>query len=345
MLQKSTRFFVLSVDKEDFYTDTFKGWRPITARLRTRAATKSMSIEKEAIAPPQSQAAKEALEALKAEGHEIASEPSPLEEDDEFGAEETEPKAPEKDKEETPEDPKQPEDKGGEEDEKNKKTDTEKTDRTPTMIPAWKIEIERKETAKQIRDLNAKIEDLSKKPAEITKEDKEELTDEYQALAEKHGADPELLRAIENIMLKKVGVKPEALKELETIKQERKQLEQEKAYFADFDNTVVPAVKAEYPDISDEALATLKTKLKDYAFSEDYVKLPLVKILRAEKENLITPPAPKKKTGESGGSGRTRTEQTVDFDKMDSDTFDSLTDDQKMAFAKHQSKKGGASWK
>lgn len=227
----------------------------------------------------------------------------------------------------------------------------EKKPRDVKFVEAYKLKIaesQKEATEKKLAEATAEIERLSKK-SDLTPKDKEVLNDSINDLTAKYpDIDPNLLKDLQDSILKKV-VAPkevqEALKELATIKAERNESLEAIEYSKDFEKDVMPLIKAEHPNLSDEALLQIKDSLKVFAYSEEYAKVSLSKIYKAEKESLNIPVSvPKKKSSENGSSFKTRDSGAVDFDSMTEEGFKNLTNEEKIAFSEHQ-RKGGSRWK
>lgn len=280
---------------------------------------------------PVSDIAKQALEELKSEGFEIG----------------------EKKEEEAPKE--EPKEEAPEEKEEPKEAKEEKIDRKPAQIPAWKAKIEEKRWAKEkeemetnfkseISNLQKKVEELSSSK-DMTKAEKAEIADEIEELAKEFGLDDankNLIKKLEKVILGKIKL-PEGLTEKVTeLEREKEAIKQEKAYNADFASEILPLVKAEHPNISDDKLSEIKSKLMDLAFTEEYSKLSLKKIFRAEYDVFDLKESPKRVSGETGKSGQQRNTGTIDYDKMDESTFAKLTPEEVLEFSKRKSENG---WK
>lgn len=274
---------------------------------------------------PVSEATKQALEELRAEGAETT-------EDEETEVEEAKPEA------------KKTEDTEKVETKEPEKPDTEdkKPEREHSFVPAWKLKVAEDQKAKaeaRYQEAQSEIERLSRKP-EMTKTEKEDLGDALEALGDEFGVDKNFLAKLEKAIVSKTSMPKdiaEKLKELDVIKQDRAKEYQDNSYSKEFENDILPLIRAENPNISESALSKIKDNLKKCAFSEEYAKLPLAKVYKVEKEELGLPVAtPHKKSVESSRSGTTRTQDDVDFNNMSEDTFKNLSDDQLEAFMKHK---------
>ncbi len=279
-----------------------------------------MSIENEGVPAPTSIEA-QAIAELEKEGHVISDskvQPNPNDEeikDTPIPPKET-PKVEEKPKDEAP-----------------------KPERTPTMVEAWKLEVATKQNEKhqkEVADLQAKIEELSKQKETITQTQKDDIAEEIKALAGDKEVDTEFLTKFADTILKKAESKykpsvdvEKTLKEFKDSQELNKQLSE---YNTEFDKDVAPLVK-DY-QLSDQALSDMKSALRDIAFSETYMKVPLKEIFQIKQSvfNLTVP----KKSSEGKGI-KTRANDVIDLDNVDEESFAKMTPEQVEAFTKKQS--------
>lgn len=297
---------------------------------------------------PVSEISKQVLADLQSQGHEIAKDTEMREDEDgqvkdreiEKPAPVIEPKKEVDNKEDN-----------GEDDEEDATKPDEKPNRESKFIPAYKYEIiknQKASTEKQLAEANAKIEELSKqKPSELSNSEKKELGDAYKVIAEKHNVDPELLKDLKNLLASEISTPAEVmekLKELDTIKADRAKEFADNAYNKEFDKDILPLLKAEYPDISDETLSSIKNDLKTIAFTEEYGKLPLNKVFMAEKSSFKIVSNPKRKSSETVRPGASRSIETIDYDNMDENTFNSLPPAKQLEFSRAMASKNNA-WK
>lgn len=223
--------------------------------------------------------------------------------------------------------------------EEKPKEDAPKPERTPTMVEAWKLEVATKQNEKhqkEVADLQAKIEELSKQKETITQTQKDDIAEEIKALAGDKEVDTEFFTKFADTILKKAESKykpsvdvEKTLKEFKDSQELNKQLLE---YNTEFDKDVAPLVK-DY-QLSDQALSDMKNALKDLAFSETYMKVPLKEIFQI-KQSMFNLTIPKKS---SEGKGiKTRTNDVIDLDNVDEESFAKMTPEQVEAFTKKQS--------
>lgn len=283
----------------------------------------------EGVSSPVSDTTKQVLESLKAEGHEIEeNRPAQFGDDEQVIETEIEAKKEEPTPEPAPE--VKPEEKQA------------KPEREHSFVPAWKLKVAEDQKAKaeaRHQEALAEIERLSRK-TEMTHSEKQDLSDEISSLADEYGVDKGFLSRLEKSILAKSSTPKEItekLKELDVIKAEINKKHEETAYSQEFDKDIIPLIRAENPEISESALSQIKDILKTYAYSEEYGKLPLSKIYKAEREGLPIPaPAPRKKSAESSRSGTIRANDDIDFDNMTEEQFKNLPGEKMLEFARYK---------
>lgn len=274
--------------------------------------------------------AEQALAELREEGHEIDGDKPEVNE-------------PEIDNEETVSED-EPEAEGDDQPEvKVEKEEEEKPDRVPTMVPAWKLKVAKEQATNEIAALQSKIEELSN--SNISKQTSTEINEELEAIiktAEDNGLDGEFLRnlatSIESSVLKRVKPNESVEKLLKEIEDKKILADQEDAFDKEFSKTIAPMAKEKF-QITDKALADLKSKLKDLAFSEEYGKLPLSKVFNAEIDSLgIKTP---KRSAEGKDITIRANNSIVDMDNVSEDDFSKMSDKQIEEFEKRQTQKSG----
>lgn len=301
-------------------------------------------------AAPVSDTAKQVLEDLQKEGMEIENPPSNIEVKETLESKESEEKSEEQseDKEEKEETP--PEKK----EEKPDKKDDEKppkVNRKPSQMPAWQHKVAEDKWEKEKSELLATIESLknpshtepTKKDAEITEEKKEDVVDEYRAMEEKYGASADFVKDMKKIIQKELGIDPTLISEVQKIKEERDSLYENQQFDAEF-STIESTIREQYPDITANGLSKVKDQLKKMAFTDEYAKVPLKKIFKAESDSIEVPQTPKRKSAEGGRTGASRGSDTPDFDNLDEEGFANLSSEDALKYASHMSKKSGKTW-
>lgn len=220
-----------------------------------------------------------------------------------------------------------------------------KPNRPVTMVEAWKLKVAEdqkeklsKESAERISTLEAELQKLSGK-APATQAQKDEIEAEIKAIADEAGIDAAPLTKLAEAIMKRNKPSTEVAETVKKLNDEREAQHQQNLYGQEFDKDVVPLVKAQFPTLPDTALAEIKEKLKAYAFTETYAKVPLSKIFLAEVAALdIQVP---KKSSEGKGI-KTRTPDVVDLENMSEEDFKNLPPEKVEQIAQS---KGSAGWK
>lgn len=223
--------------------------------------------------------------------------------------------------------------------EEKPKEEIPKPDRSPTMVETWKLKVAEDQKAgleKELTDLKAKVEELSKQKTPITQTQTKMIAEERQTLADELGISVDKIDKLIETTLKEAEAKYKPSADVEkTIKQLTDDRELEKQlneYSSEFEKDVIPLVK-DY-QLSDQALSDMKTKLRDLAFSETYMKVPLKEIFQIKQTefNLSVP----KKSSEGKGI-KTRASEMVDLDNLDEESFKKLEPEQVEQFVRRQS--------
>lgn len=208
-----------------------------------------------------------------------------------------EPEKPSK-KDEAPADP----DKEG--DDEGKKPDADKKDDAPKNDD-WRHAIARKRQEKQ-EQKDAELESLRRENEELKsgkkdvpsqkdvlpkKDEKADspppLTEEQKQLAAKYAIDEADFHKlfptkVTEKVIEKHGLDEEQSKLLESLKGEREQLLIEKGFNTDFESNVLPLLKEEYPGISAEKIAEIKSEIFAKIQTDQFALTPLQILYRGE---------------------------------------------------------------
>lgn len=274
-------------------------------------------------------------------------------EDDDKPEDKEKPKDEPKDKPTPPDKPKEePKDKEKPEDNPPRKP------RSVKMVPAWELEKTKNQALQREKELLAEIEKSKQKPTPDNDtrppepDKKPPQNEKLKEVADKLGLNVETVSELIQIARdgQTANIPPE-IQELAKLApklkefQERQEREfnetQEMAEFnKEFERDVLPLVKAEYPDITPDKVDDIKKQLSEVAFTEEYVKLGLSKIYKAEDEfrGLV---APKPKSAEPGRGGAGRSDKVLDFDNMSEEDIANLSEEELDQFHQHQLKKEG----
>jgi hypothetical protein len=210
-----------------------------------------------------------------------------------------------------------------------------KPEREIAYVPAWKLktaESQKSQAEKRVTELEAELKRYAENPDKKTEanEVRQEISD---LVKEFPDVDPRFFELID----KKYGAPLETVKRLEA---EQNKTFQELSYAKEFDKDIVPLIKAENPNVSETALLQIKDTLRNYAFTEEYGKLALAKIFKAERDSLNIPEFKEgRKTSEDSRSGTIRAADTIDFDNVSEAQFLAMSDDDKLKFGKYQAQK------
>lgn len=178
--------------------------------------------------------------------------------------------------------------------------------REATLMPEWQHKAAENKWNKEKGELMQKIEDLSKAhnpapgsaPAQPAKPN-EDVEAELQKLAEQSGISIDALKGIYALAAKNQNKLPEevakGLADIQDLKT-KKEMEVELAQFgSDFDQKIVPLIKAEYGnDVPADAITKVKELLQGLAYSESYKKVPYTAIYKGLDEFRGLVPAAKR---------------------------------------------------
>lgn len=220
-----------------------------------------------------------------------------------------------------------------------KPDDQEPSKREPKMMPTWKHRVAEKQWSQEREEL---LEKLNQQKGESeTPQQKQAIADveeEVKKLSEEAGLDEGVIQKIVDIASKKNQLPEETLKALDDYKKNQLEAAQESGYSQEFDKDVVPLIRAEYPDISEENLTRIKTELHDVAFSDGYLKTPLKVIYKGLDDfREYVPPARKSAEGGRGEGGRKV--DVVDFDNMTEEQFKKLPPEEQDNYMEYMEKK------
>lgn len=134
-----------------------------------------------------------------------------------------------------------------------------------------------------------------------------DLDAEIKAFAEKEGISVEMATGIITLAAKKSGTLPpditERLNKIDKLESDRAIEVETVKFSSDFDQFVLPLIKAEYGDnVPAQTIASLKDKVKELAYSPEFQKVPYAQIYKGwdDFRGVI---APMKKGSEDGRGG------------------------------------------
>lgn len=162
-----------------------------------------------------------------------------------------------------------------------------------------KSERERREAAEQeVAELREKLANAN------TPEEKQDAIDDIDKFAEEFDADPEAIRKMREVFLKdiKTNEPDESLKkdleEFKSWKEKNQELLEKQAFDSEFES-VLPQIKEDFPNASDEELKSIKVKLDEISHSKEFHDKSLDYVLFKNKQDLSNLVSPKKKGLES----------------------------------------------
>lgn len=230
------------------------------------------------------------------------------------------------------------------EEDTDKEEKPERSNRSPKFIPAWKLEVTKKKFAERESKLLGELESFKKvsTPQEKGDASNEDVKDQIEKIGQEYGTDPKFIEEILGLVDKGKSIPSDLVDRLQKLEIEKQEAQEENEFASEFDRDVAPLVKESYPEISDSALQKVKSAIHDMAFTEEYHKLPLAKILKAEKESIDKLiPALKKKTMDDGKSGKVRSAAKQKSDVTEDD-LENMSDEDLLAL---EQEKRGNTWK
>lgn len=214
----------------------------------------------------------------------------------------------------------------------DKKPDEEvksKPDESWRKVVAKKHEDKAKATLEENDRLKKEIEDLKKTPTAPLKpvdqpkpgEVASTLTDEQKTLAEKYGIEPEdYLKMFPSKVIEKEvvkgGLSPEQEALLNSIQSDKEQLAITEGFRSDFETNVLPLIRAEYPNISDEKVKEIKSKIFDKINTDAYSMTPLSTLYKGEDEFRGVVTTPKKSFDEGSKVPANTGNKVYDFETV-----------------------------
>jgi len=189
------------------------------------------------------------------------------------------------------------------------KEEVKPSPRQPRYIPAYRLEIEQDKFKKDLEAKDKAIADLQVALKDRKPDPDSEKTPELDAtldeIAKKHDLPVDFIKDLAKVLAPKAA-KTEMPAEVTKLLEEQRVKEERHHFDDDFRKTILPLVKAEYPDISDEKLAEVQEDLHNLAYTTKHGENSLAFIYKGDDDfrGLVQP---KKVTAEEGkqftGSG------------------------------------------
>ena len=309
-----------------------------------------MEKEKEVIATPSVMPeTQKVMDKLREEGHTFEGD-KPKEEVKEPEKSEVEPKKEEVKTEEV-------------ETESEKQPDEEKTEhserkpREPKQIPAWQAAIEKKRVEKEMehksesekQELRSAIDELKSEINNLKgtkQENKEEVEDWIEKLVKGKGVDVDVdfLKDFADELLKRIPKQeiqlpenlPKALDSVAKMEADAEKQREDFEYDSSFRKEVIPKLKEEYPQISDEEIADINEAMKKPYFSERFVNLSsgeIYELTKSSYKDLVAPE--KRQTVEKGTKGVSRGGKMLDYSNLTEDDYKNMTPQEREEANKH----------
>lgn len=151
--------------------------------------------------------------------------------------------------------------------------------------------------------------------------EKSVLTDEQKNLAEKYGIEPEDYlkmfpsKVIEKEVIKS-GLTPEQTTLLDTLQSDREKQSINDGFRTDFEDNVLPLIKAEYPNISDEKVKEIKSKIFEKIKTDEFSLTPLTTLYKGEDDFRGVVTTPKKSFDEGNKVPSNSGNKVYDFENV-----------------------------
>lgn len=173
------------------------------------------------------------------------------------------------------------------------------------------------EELKQPKDPKAPLN--PKEPIKL--EEKATISEEQKSLAEKYGIEPEdfvkLFPSKEVVKeVIKSGLSDEQKALLDTLQTERQERAISDGFRNEFEKDVLPLIKAEYPNISDEKVGEIKSKIFEKIQIEQYSMTPLSTLYKGEDDFRGVVTIPKKTFDEGSKVPSNSGKQVYDFESV-----------------------------
>lgn len=212
----------------------------------------------------------------------------------------------------------------------------EKTERQ-AREPAWKQKMKERRDRQGDKLILEKLDSLEKelkkgkseKPSEV--EDKR--AEKIKAIKEKYEGElsSELLDEIIGLMPKdpEKFELPEEVKtklaDLEKLKTDKTTEKEDYEYVDIFTEKVLPLLKADFPQATQEDIKAVKDRLKGHYFDERYINLPVEKVYNAERNDLSRQISPEtRKTAEKAKKGLSKGGEVVDYENITAEQMKDL---------------------
>lgn len=150
------------------------------------------------------------------------------------------------------------------------------------LMPSYVHEVAVKEKDKAIADLTEKLKIAEAKGSstekKATQEEQQALEADITKLAAEHNLAPELVKSLVDLGMKHGGKLPAdvevKLKKFDELAAAQEIQAEETAFNASFDKHVLPLIKSEYGDLPADTVESIREKMKERAYSDEFAKTP-----------------------------------------------------------------------
>jgi hypothetical protein len=221
---------------------------------------------------------------------------------------------------------------------KDEKEPERKQEERPTWtMPVAKAQEEKRKAVEKARE-EARAEAEAKAQAEIVrlkKQMEEGLAKanpnshlaKIEEVASKHGVDPELAKELLDAFKQSIEI-PDVSKYEEILKE--REIESYKLKASnEFDEKVIPLIKKDFPNVTMEHIADVKSKVTELAFSKGYNTYAIEDIYKVRRDDFEF------KNGYSAESSGGRSTQLVDFSKMSDEEEHALAEKDPASYEKY----------
>lgn len=222
-------------------------------------------------------------------------------------------------------------------------------ERKPREMPIWKHEVEKKQLLKQVEEEKQSLrEELNKFKSEFEEykrghtrneiaDKKEDVEDKLTALANKYEIDESFIKDFSREILQTIPKSgnylsddiTEKLKVVESLQEQSRKQTEDYEFQTSFQKTILPKVREEYPDATEDELERVKNEIKKHYFNEKYITLDIDEIYSLKKNDLSSLlPSQKKNPVEKGTKGISRGEKAIDYESVTEDQYAKMSSEE-----------------
>lgn len=186
--------------------------------------------------------------------------------------------------------------------EEGEQEEVESPERSEKFIPIPKWQEAKKEWRNKEEEYEEKIKELEEKVGsgeqEVPEEDLEEFAKEYEM-------DKEAVEKLIGLAAQKAQIPSDLKEDIEKVKKAEADKEDQQQFNEEFEGEVLPQIKKEFPDASQERIDKVRENLDALAHTQRLHQTPLEFIFARNRDKygeILNPP--NQKTAESGSMGR-----------------------------------------